>query len=112
MPMTTSDEAVPTNVQIEKPCHDCPWRRNAVRGWLGPHSAEAWMEIARSDDAVPCHALEGPQCAGLAIFRANICKLPRDPNVLRLPKDWNTVFDHPQQFINHHSNPTEDYNGD
>jgi hypothetical protein len=102
MAITLSDEAVPTDVQPEKACHDCPWRRNAARGWLGPSSKEEWIAIAHSDAEVPCHALEGPQCAGLAIYRANLCKVPRDPKVLRLPEDREAVFSAPQQFTDHH----------
>lgn len=102
MALTTDDEAVPTNVQIEKPCHDCPWRRNALQGWLGGNTAEQWLEIAHGEARIPCHALKGPQCAGAAIFRANMCKLPRDPSVLRLPADREAVFAHNGEFLDHH----------
>lgn len=43
------------------------------------------------------------QCAGLAIFRTNICKSPRYRDILTLPQDKTTVFASPAEFIDHHS---------
>lgn len=45
----------------------------------------------------------GWDCAGLAIFRRNICKDPRDPKALRLPKDTIRVFASTKEFMEHHS---------
>jgi len=42
-----------------RPCNDCPWRRKSCAGWLGPFGIK--------------------QCAGAAVYRANVCKSPRDP---------------------------------
>lgn len=102
MAMTISDEATPTDVQPKKPCHDCLWRRNAVAGWLGPLTPEQWVQVAHGDGKVPCHALKGPQCAGLAIYRGNICKLPRDREALVLDADRQSVFSNPDEFLEHH----------
>ena len=89
--------------QHKKPCHDCPWRRNSAEGWLGSLSAEEWMSIAIGEGSAECHTeLSDTSCAGLAIFRANICKIPRDPNALRLPADHDGVFSVPWQFMEHH----------
>lgn len=58
---------------------------------------------------IPCHlqkTLTGPkakQCVGAAIFRSNICKSPRDPAVLTLPKDTVSIFSWPPEFLDHHS---------
>lgn len=102
MAITTSEEAVPCDRQPDKPCHDCPWRRKAIAGWLGPLSPEEWVQVAHGDGKVLCHALEGPQCAGLAIYRANNHKLPRDPEALVLDTDRETVFSGPAEFLEHH----------
>lgn len=102
MAMTSSDEAVPADGQGRSPCHDCPWRKTSIAGWLGGGTTADWIDTARSDAAVPCHALAGQQCAGIAIFRANIAKLPRDPAVLRLPADRETVFGTPHEFSAYH----------
>jgi hypothetical protein len=95
-----------------KPCPECPWRRIAAKGWLGPYTAEEWNTLALSDTAIACHlTIEEDdnwdshnvrQCAGVAIFRSNIGKLPRDPQVLTLPADRDTVFGY-GEFVDHHT---------
>ena len=102
MAMTSEDEAVPCSVQPKTPCHDCPWRRKAIPGWLGDATAWDWIQTAHSDARIDCHALKGPQCAGAAIYRANVCKKPRDESVLRLPVDRTKVFASPAEFTEHH----------
>ena len=103
------------------PCNECPWRRSHPAGWLGPMSADEWIVLALSDEPIACHqtipegfnviddslereyaTVEMTQCAGAAIFRANISKLPRDRAIGRLPKDPERVFAHPGEFKNHH----------
>ncbi len=92
-----------------RPCNDCPWRKQSLPGWLGPMAAEDWVALAMSDQPVACHmtldedfSWEGAfQCAGAADFRANICKLPRDPDVARgAPND--AVFSSPAEFVAYH----------
>ena len=77
-----------------------------MKGWLGSMSADEWVAAAHGEDVVDCHALKGPNgpwtCAGIAIYRANVCKSPRDPNALRLPADRELVFSNPMQFKEHH----------
>lgn len=106
MAMTTDKEARKTDVQHRKPCHDCPWRRKALAGWLGGNTADAWIRLAHSDARVPCHTNKGrpqPQCVGLATYRANVLKLPRDPEVLRVEPDRENVFATPAEFTDYHS---------
>lgn len=103
--LISSDEAVPAKTQHTGPCSDCPWAREALKGWLGGSSVEEWLDCARGDDPVPCHALKGAQCAGLAVFRANIAKLPRNPETLRLPADRERIFATPAEFAEHHEKP-------
>lgn len=98
-----SDDAVPSDKQHKKPCSDCPWARTALRGWLGPHTADEWLAIVHSDMEITCHTIEGPQCAGAAIYRTNVCKVPRDRAVLTLPANREKVFATPAQFKDHHS---------
>lgn len=95
-----------------KPCAECPWRREAVRGYLGPHTAEEWVEIAHSDSPIACHMTikhndqdwaELRQCGGSTIFRANICKTPRHPNVAVADEtDTEQIFSWDGEFIDHH----------
>jgi hypothetical protein len=98
----SSAESVPARGQHARPCGDCPWRRDALPGWLGSLSPEAWVAAARGEAIAECHTRTGAQCAGFAIFRTNICKVPRDPEALRLPADRETVFATAPEFLNYH----------
>ncbi|GAA2097626.1 hypothetical protein GCM10009726_06250 [Nocardioides furvisabuli] len=65
----------------KKPCNECPWRRNAEPGFLGPHPANEWAAMAHSGGLITCHKTikvdKDPsqpslrQCAGAATFRSN-----------------------------------------
>lgn len=112
----------PQIIEIPKPtpspCSECPWRRRSVPGFLGPHKPEEWCEIAHSDAPIACHktvVVTDPiertgswthpklrQCRGAAIFRANVCKTPRNPNRAVGPEDKESVFASNDEFINHH----------
>ncbi len=96
---------------LTKPCSDCPWRRIAAPGWLGPLTAEEWWATAHSDMAIACHLTitnedwDDPgmrQCAGVAIYRSNVHKSPRDPEVLTLPENLDTVFGL-GEFVKYHT---------
>lgn len=102
MPMTTSNEAQPALHQHTRPCHDCPWRRESLPGWLGGHSIEEWQQRAHSETLVECHVYDGPQCAGIATYRANVLKKSRYPEILMLPADRDEVFATPGEFATHH----------
>ena len=103
--MTTSEEAIPISTQPTKPCHDCPFARTAINGWLGDNTKEEWSAMVQGEVKIPCHALKGPQCAGAAILRGNMCKRPRDRSLLVLPPDRNRVFSHTREFEEHHAKP-------
>jgi len=104
---------------VPKPCAECPWRRDSVPGYLGPHSAEQWAKMAHSETAIACHmtireeSWDAPgirQCAGAAIYRANVYKSPRNPEVAVMPRDTETVFTWDDEFIGHHTqqdNPSQ-----
>lgn len=106
MALTTEEEATESNVQHKRPCADCPWRRKSIPGWLGSGDVASWLQAAHGEARVDCHTVKGdpqPQCAGVAIYRANVLKLPRDPETLRLKKNPTVVFDNPADFARHHS---------
>lgn len=99
------------------PCKECPWRRVATPGHLGPYSAEYWAETAHSESVVACHKTirdvddEGRgdwnhpsmrQCRGMAIFRRNVLKTPRRGDVALGPEDHEEVFSSNDEFIRHH----------
>jgi len=91
------------------PCSECPWRRVAPAGWLGPETAEGWINIVLGDGLIACHMTipghdlaDMTQCAGAAIFRANVAKIPRSSAVHKLPKNRDEVFATPAEFRQHH----------
>ncbi len=89
--------------QHTTPCHDCPWRRNALSGWTGSLSPEQWTKEAHAESVIYCHTTFFAQCVGAAIFRSNVCKVPRDPSTLMLPRDTDRVFAHDVEFITYHT---------
>jgi hypothetical protein len=95
-------EAAPSSVQHTTPCSDCPWRRDALPGWLGSLDVDEWLKSAHGETRMECHTVKGPQCAGAAIYRANMLKSPRDKSLLRLTPDRETVFANPNEFRKHH----------
>lgn len=100
--LVTVESATPATKQHSKPCSDCPWRRTAVEGWLGPMTGPEWIECALGEIQIDCHTLIGAQCAGAATFRANVGKLPRDRGCLRLPRDRERVFATRAEFLEYH----------
>ena len=101
--LITSDEAVETRGQTKRPCSDCPWARASLPAWLGTATKEEWIQIAHGEYKVECHTRKDNQCAGLAIYRANVAKSVRDPSVLVLPPDEKAVFSTPMEFLDHHA---------
>lgn len=109
---------------VAQPCVECPWRRCAAPGYLGPYSPKKWLEIAHSDSPIACHKtvkdpdMEGNgswehpgihQCRGAAIFRANVHKQPRDPSIAVGPVDADIVFDSNEQFAEFHTSGSPGY---
>lgn len=107
------------------PCPECPWRRDATPGHLGPYSARTWRDAAHGDQPIACHltirdaddlgngdwthpALR--QCAGAATYRRNVQKVPRHPMdaARHVPPDPVGVFTHGDDFIDHHDGTEED----
>jgi hypothetical protein len=96
------------------PCNECPWRRDAAAGHLGPLPAEAWVALVHSDEAIACHKTieesgnwDTPkirQCAGAGIHRTNTFKSPRDREVWRSEEpDHEVVFSRSTEFVAHHT---------
>jgi hypothetical protein len=105
---------------VPKPCNDCPWRRNAAPGWLGPLTPEEWLQLAHSDQPIACHQTiqvedwkddATRQCKGAAIYRANVFKSPRNPNDAEHTTDPDpvSVFERDAEFVEHHKSHFERY---
>lgn len=108
--------------QHEKPCRECPWRREGAPGWLGNHTPENFVAMSEAEQRMPCHtavdydapdweeqAAKAPQCAGRAIHLGNRCKRPRDKRILVLPADHEAVFSTAAEFIAYHEAPELTY---
>ncbi len=102
-------------IQHTTPCPECPFRRTSLAGYLGAHTVEEFSSLAMSETRMPCHSKvnynrsdwrqkqeTAPQCAGRAVLLGNQCKMPRDPELLRLPSDRQAVFSHIVEFKQHH----------
>lgn len=99
------------------PCNECPWRRIAEPGHLGPHLPADWIKIAHGETPIACHKTirvaegrtEGDwddpkmrQCRGAAIFRRNVAKSPKHPDIETGPHDPEGCFASNEEFIEHH----------
>lgn len=100
------------------PCKECAFSRDVEPGALGGSEPEVYIGQAFAPFAIPCHCHcnfsdpewkqkagpgETPQCAGVAIFRANIGAKGVLPAVLTpLEVNNDLVFSDPVQFLAHH----------
>lgn len=100
--------------QRTTPCRDCPFARHTEPGCTGGSSVMTYVGQAQGPFFLPCHNSPGyeedrnskqhEQCAGAAIFRSNIEVQDRLPlDLLRLPKDTESVFETLEEFIVHHN---------
>lgn len=96
------EEGTVVKKQHSKPCSDCPFLRDALPGWLAGTSPKEWMAMAHGETLFECHVLLGAQCAGSAIYRANVCKVTKDQHILKLRPDRKLVFASPAEFLDHH----------
>ena len=101
----TANEAVEEKKQHVTPCSDCPFARTALPGWLALSPVGKWLLVAHGEGRMECHTRtikgEAAQCAGAAIFRANVFKwVP--PGLIKLPKNTTLVFGGDTEFASHH----------
>lgn len=99
---TCDDDRLPTSTQHITPCAGCPWTKHSLKGYLGGYSTDQWIEWAHGERVIDCHNTTNHQCAGAAIYRANVAKSARNPLILKLPKDATLAFSSPKQFKEHH----------
>jgi len=90
------------------PCGECPFSRTAQPGGTGGSSPSVYVGQGHGPFWLPCHAhsdfddpnwkndTSKPQCAGAAIYRANIGRARLMPKELhQLPPDTELVFGSP-----------------
>lgn len=114
--MTNLDRVFPETTAA--PCNECPWRRDAIPGYLGPYTPLDWVKIAHGEQPIACHktirvhnplestgSWDDPkirQCRGAAIFRENVGKSPKNPTIITGPHDPVAVFDDTLDFCRYH----------
>lgn len=109
---------------LNEPCTQCPFRRQAMPGWLGPWEPNELTRAVKVEP-FPCHltikkrvpfdhpdAANMQSCAGAAIFLRNQCAIPHVEDIrahmdrlVTLPHyatTSTTVFQWPHEFIRHH----------
>jgi hypothetical protein len=101
--LIASGEMPAATKRLTKPCSDCPMRRDSLNGWLGGSTPDEYVRLSHSDCNVDCHVHGGSPCAGMAIYRTNVCK--SQPPEHKLPADHTNVFSTPMQFLEHHKTP-------
>lgn len=66
---------------LKKPCKDCPFRKDSLKGWLGKERASEVANYANNDKTFPCHKTtrgkesSEQQCAGALLLSKKQGKL-------------------------------------
>lgn len=103
---------------VAKSCSACPFRREAMPGWLGAGSPESFIDCMQHDEPLPCHQTidydnphwlvewvhqkNGSMCAGSLIFMANKLQRPHTPGFPTMPPDHENVFSNTVEFVRYH----------
>lgn len=93
---------MPKLPHIARPCRDCPFRQDSLKGWLG---AERMAEILEIDSFV-CHKKTDKQCAGHMLISGESNAFVRLAGRLGIELELSgreLVFDSQQACIEHHS---------
>jgi hypothetical protein len=97
------------------PCGSCPFSRAVKPGTLGGSHPTVCVGQSIGPFVLNCHTAEGDahqqtdvravaQCAGAAIFRANLGVADRLPDAIhRQPADHELVFSSHAEFVSHHA---------
>lgn len=103
---------------VNEPCPECPFNRKVKPGTLGGSPVQVYAGQINGPFVLACHMhvnfddpnwraelnyTNTPQCAGAAIFRANLGVSHRMPAALpRLPANHEQVFSTMSEFVEHH----------
>lgn len=115
MPGIIKEKIPEDSKSMKKPCKDCPFSKSVKPGGLGGSDPAVYVGQGHGPFYLPCHKTcdftdpnwkdnvsDPKQCAGAAIYRANIERDELFPeSLLRLPKD-DSVFGSPEELYAHH----------
>jgi len=86
---------------VKKPCKDCPFRKDSLKGWLGQ---ERMTEILNANSFV-CHKKTDLQCAGHMLIKENgndFVQLADRLGIQLKLTGGELVFDNQIDCISHH----------
>jgi len=87
---------------VKKPCKDCPFRKDSLKGWLGKDR----MTDILKDDSFVCHKNNDHQCAGHMLIKGQdngFVSLAKEMNIKLEISGNELVFQSKTDCINHHS---------
>lgn len=98
----------------KNPCNECPWRLNALQGFMGGHPVELYADAVANNEVTACHNKDfGPNstrtsmCAGALATAANACILPHrtlgGPEARQVVGKREDCFTHPAKFYEYHT---------
>lgn len=75
----------------KKPCNECPFKKESLKGWLGEFSVEETLRTASADQDFLCHVSGRgtikKQCAGRMLYATKTAKMFRDPIIEGIRKE-------------------------
>ena len=86
---------------VKKPCANCPFRKDSVKGWLG----EAVMTEILNEGSFVCHKKQHLQCAGHMLIKGSSNDFVQLANRLGFEIELSgqeLVFETSDQCIKHH----------
>ena len=102
-------------------CNQCPFRRNAIKGYLGESSFkpdEFLQPVLHGDIHLPCHSTVNYEveedtssivCRGWLTMMRNECKAPRNAKLYKMTRivkpNREDYFSHTSEFKEYHSTP-------
>jgi len=107
------------DLNVKKPCNDCPYRKTAFRGWLGECSGDPkeFLLQLEGPNIHPCHKTvdweqasdeeieESPRCIGALQFMNNSMMQSRFPQVRAMQEQAgknDEIMQFKHNFIKHH----------
>lgn len=99
--MARMDQKVLPLPNMKKPCKNCPFRKDSLRGWLG----EGRMINILAADSFVCHKRQNMQCAGHMLINGQENGFVRLAYRLGLELELSgqeLIFDSKQDCISHH----------
>lgn len=68
---------------LKKPCAECPFKKDSIKGWLGGETAKSTFEMVTHECDFACHMTrhkkqeEMSRCRGFLMFSRKIGKMPK-----------------------------------